>query len=259
MNFLKPGITDVIDIILVSIIFYKLYVLVKGTRAVQMFIGLALILVFSLFVNVFDLHALEFILGSLRTVWVIAIFVLFQPELRRALATLGENRIVASLLQVEPVEALDEIIKATYKLSDMRLGGLLVLEKDVGLKNIIQTGVRVTAAVSADLLTTIFVPQTPLHDGAVIIRSNQIVAAGCILPLTQNPVHDRALGTRHRAALGLSEESDAGIIIISEETQAVSFARRGQLLRELDRKTLEKEIISHFGIETAETPAEKKK
>ena len=247
MNILKPGIADLIDIILVSFIFYKLFVLVKGTRAVQMFIGLGVILVFSLVVSFFKLEALEFIIGSLRTVWVIAIFVLFQPELRRALATLGENRIIGKLLQVEPVESLEEIINASFRLSDLKLGALLVIEKDVGLKTIIQTGVKISATVSADLLTTIFVPNTPLHDGAVIIRSNQIVAAGCILPLTQNPVHDRALGTRHRAAIGLSEESDAGIIVVSEESQAVSFARRGRLIRDLDRKGLKDELVSHFG------------
>lgn len=246
MEFLKPGLTDIIDIVLVAFIFYKLFILIKGTRAVQMFVGLALIMLFSLFVNLFELHEMQYIIGSLRTVWLIAIFILFQPELRRALASLGENRIIGGLLQVEPVEALDEIVMATSRLSEMGLGALLVIEKEVGLKNIIETGIKISASVSSDLLTTIFIPSTPLHDGAVIIRGNQIVAAGCILPLTQNPIHDRSLGTRHRAALGLSEESDTGIIVVSEESRTISFARRGQLLRNLDRKSLREEMIKHF-------------
>jgi diadenylate cyclase len=246
MEFLKPGIIDFIDIIVVTFIFYKLFLLVKGTRAVQMFLGLALIIIFSIAAQILGLKGLQSIIQSITTVWVVAFVIIFQPELRRALASLGENRIFSKFVSIEPAETLDEIIKAAEKLTQLEFGAILVLEKDVGLKNVVDTGTSISAKVSSELITTIFTPHTPLHDGAVIIRGDRIVAAGCILPLTQNPVHDHSLGTRHRAAIGLSEETDAGVIVVSEETQRISFARRGILTQGISLEDLRAEILNYF-------------
>ncbi len=246
---------DILDIIIVAFLFYRLFLLVKGTRATQMFIGLVVLIILSFFVQWLNLNALNWILSSLKTVWVIAFVILFQPELRRALTQLGQNRIMGYFIKVEESGTVSEIVKACHQLIQNRLGAIIVIEQDVGLRNYIETGTPLDAKVTSELLVTIFTPPSPLHDGAAIIEKSRVLAAGCILPLSQNPRLAKSLGTRHRAGLGLSEESDAVVIIVSEETASISLAVGGKLKRKLDINTLRNDLISLIGIKPEEATA----
>ena len=245
-------IVDTVDILIVAYLFYRLLLLIKGTRAAQMIMGLILLIIVSFIAQWANLHALNWILSSLKTVWVIAFVILFQPELRRGLTLLGQNRFLGYFFKIEESGTIGEIVKACSKLVEKGLGAIIVIEKDVGLKNFIETGTVVDARVTSELILTIFTPPSPLHDGAVIIEKNRIVAAGCILPLSQNPRIQKSLGTRHRAGLGLSEETDAIVIIISEETQSISLAVDGKLKRKLDINALRSELVSRIGIKGEE-------
>jgi len=241
-------IIDILDVLIVSSLLYRLFVLMKGTRAVHMFFGLILLFVMSVVAQWLDFLALNWIISSLKTVWVIAFVILFQPELRRALASMGQHRYLKLFFKVEETGVIPEIIKACSYLAEKGIGALIVLEKDMGLKNYVETGTKIDAKVIAELLETIFTPPSPLHDGAVIIQNDRIVAAGCILPLTQNPRISATLGTRHRAALGLSEETDAIVILVSEETGTIAYAQGGKLKRRIDTKTLRNDLIKNFGL-----------
>lgn len=236
---------DVVDVLLVAFLFYHLILLARGTRAGQMFFGLVAILVLTAMAELVHLSALNWILASLRTVWVVAFLILFQPELRKALTQLGNSALFRRLIRFEETSHLSEIEKAVIDLSRRGIGAILVLERNTGLRMIAETGTPLEANLSSELLGTIFTPPSPLHDGAVIIRGNQIMAAGCILPLSQNPNLERSLGTRHRAAVGLSEETDALCIVVSEETRSISIAERGILVRNIDHTSL-KGILSRF-------------
>jgi diadenylate cyclase len=246
---------DILDIIIVAFLFYRLFLLVRGTRATQMFIGLFLLIILSFVVQWLNLNALNWILSSLKTVWVIAFVILFQPELRKALTQLGQNRILGFFIKVEESSTVSEIVKACHKLTQTGIGAIIVIEQDVGLRNYIETGTPLDAKVTSELLVSIFTPPGPLHDGAVIIEKNRIVAAGCILPLSQNPRLARSLGTRHRAGLGLSEETDSIVIIVSEETSAISLAVGGKLKRRLDINTLRNDLVGLIGIKSEESVA----
>jgi len=240
-------IIDILDVLIVSFLLYRLFVLMKGTRAVHMFFGLILLFVMSVVAQWLDFLALNWIISSLKTVWVIAFVILFQPELRRALASMGQHRYLKQFFKVEETGVIPEIIKASSYLAEKGIGALIVMEKDMGLRNYVETGTKVDAKVGAELLETIFTPPSPLHDGAVIIQNDRIVAAGCILPLTQNQRISATLGTRHRAALGLSEETDAIVILVSEETGTIAYAQGGKLKRRIDTKTLRNDLIKNFG------------
>ncbi len=253
MNSFQFNLTiDVLDVIIVAFLFYRLFLLIKGTRATQMFIGLFLLILLSFIAQWLNLNALNWILSSLKTVWVIAFVILFQPELRKALTQLGQNRILGLFLKVEESGTVSEILKACQQLTQKGLGAIIVIEQDVGLRNYIETGTPLDARVTADLLVTIFTPPSPLHDGAVVIEKNRIVAAGCILPLSQNPRLGRSLGTRHRAGLGLSEETDSIVIIVSEETKMISLALGGKLKRKLDINALRNNLVGIIGIKSEE-------
>lgn len=245
---------DILDIIIVAFLFYRLFLLIRGTRASQMFIGLFLLIVLSIVSQWLNLNAVNWILSSLKTVWVIAFVILFQPELRKALSLLGQNKILGVFLKVEQSGTVSEIVKACQQLSLKNIGAIIVIEQDVGLRNYIETGTPLDARVTSDLLVTIFTPPGPLHDGAVIVDKNRVLAAGCILPLSQNPRLGTSLGTRHRAGLGLSEETDAITIIVSEETGMISLAMGGKLKRKLDLNTLRNDLIEHVGVKTPESP-----
>lgn len=224
---------DVIDVLIVTLLFYRLLLLVRGTRAAQMFIGL-ITLVFLGFLSEFlHMAVLSWIVNSLRTVWVIVFVIIFQPELRRALSQISESRLFQRFVPVEEYGYLGEIQNAVERLSRKGLGALIVLERTIGMRNYLETGTKIDAAVSAELIETIFTPPSPLHDGAVIISGGVLMGAGCILPISSNPDVERSLGTRHRAALGLSEESDAIVIVVSEETRQISIAEGGTLTRGL--------------------------
>jgi diadenylate cyclase len=246
IGFVKVGLSDLIDIAAVAFIFYKLLMLMKGTRAVQMLTGLFLLFLASFAAYWLQLDALRWLISNVAPVAVIAIVVVFQPELRRALARLGQGPLMRGFLREEESGILDEVVQGALKLSQMKLGGLIVLEQVVGLKSYVETGKIINAAVSADLITTIFTSPSPLHDGALIIRGSIIVATRCTLPLTQNPRYRRVLGMRHQAAVGISEESDAVVVVVSEETGAISVANRGRLHRRLDEKTLLNILVEFF-------------
>ena len=247
-------ILDVLDIVIVTFLLYKLFTLMRGTRAVHMFFGLIVLFVLSVVAQWMNLMALNWIISSLKTVWVIAFVIIFQPELRRALASLGQNRFLSRFFTVQESGVIPEIIKSTARLADKGIGAIIVLEKDMGLKNYIETGTKVDAKITSELLETIFTPSSPLHDGAVIIQNDRVTAAGCILPLTTDARLSAALGTRHRAAIGLTEETDAIVIVVSEETHAISCAQGGKLKRRIDTNTLRADLLKNFGIGTEERP-----
>ena len=233
---------DLIDIAIVAFLFYKLFMLVKGTRASQMFAGLVVLVVASLVAQWVQLNALNWIISSLKTVWVIAFVIIFQPELRKGLALIGQNKLFGPFIRVQEFGVLGEILKAVEQMSEEHRGGLIVMERDVGLRNYEETGTPLNAKVTSELLLTLFTPHSPLHDGAVIIRGDEAVAAGCLLPLSENSRLPADLGTRHRAAIGLSEETDSVVIVVSGETGSISIASRGTLKRRLDKGTLRSEL-----------------
>ncbi|HEY6220986.1 MAG TPA: diadenylate cyclase CdaA [Candidatus Eisenbacteria bacterium] len=251
---LKPQIlVDIIDILIVAFLFYRLFAMIKGTRAAQMFVGLVFIVIASIIAQWFRLNALNWIIGSLKTVWVILFVILFQPELRALLTHVGQNRLLRALIRVGDGGVLKEILAAVEDMSKERRGALIVVERDMGLRDYIETGTKLDAAVTKELLETVFTPHSPLHDGAVVIRGDQIAAAGCILPLSETPGLSPILGTRHRAALGLAEETDACVFVVSEETGAISIAHKGELKWNLDEGQLRSELAAIFNPRPEET------
>ncbi|MCC6349467.1 MAG: TIGR00159 family protein [Candidatus Eisenbacteria bacterium] len=249
------GIKGVVDILIVAALFYRLLTLVRGTRSAQMLVGLAFLVVVGIVARYFDLLAVRWIVDSLKTVWVIAFVILFQPELRHALAQFGRTRYFRSFLRGDGFGVLGEVVRAVENLAQRRHGALLVMERNVGLRNFVETGTRIDARVTAELLVTIFSPGSPLHDGAVIIREESIVAASCILPLSANPLTAISLGTRHRAAIGLSEETDAAIIVVSEQSGSISVAYRGVLYQRLNEGQLRSELSRIFRLRPEDEPA----
>jgi diadenylate cyclase len=229
---------DILDIVIVTFVFYKLFQLIRGTKAAQMFLGLIIIIAASFIADWLRLDALNWIISSLKTVWVVAFVIVFQPELRRVLAQLGQSRVLRHFVRSEHLAVLDEVTRAAKELSLRRIGALIVIAREASLRNYIETGTRINAKVTRELIMTIFTPQTPLHDGACIVVREEIVAAGCILPLSENPMLPVDLGMRHRAAVGLTEETDAVVVVVSEETGGISVAVRGNLRRKLDVEAL---------------------
>lgn len=243
IGFLRFTAIDLFDILAVYIVFYQLYLIMKGTRASQMFAGLILIFIASFIVQLLGMEGMTWLIQSVTTVWVIAFVIIFQPELRRLLVQLGQTRLVRAITKERGTSTIDEIVKAAEVLSQKRYGGLIVLPGETGIRGIVETGVPIRADVSADLIVSIFFPRTPLHDGAVVIRGDIIQAAKCILPLTESPHIDPSLGTRHRAALGITEESDTTVIVVSEETGKISLVREGHFLgRDYDGERLKKHL-----------------
>ncbi len=244
------GWRDVLDIAIIAFILYKLIIMIRGTRAVQLLKGLILLLIATVAVRQLGLTAIDWVLRQVMTIGIIAIPIVFQPELRRGLEQLGRGKIFVrtsyQCAERDIEQSIEEIIKGIQVLVKNRIGALIVFERQTGINEFIETGIRIDSLVSAELLINIFMPRTPLHDGAVIIRGNRVMAAGCYLPLTENPHLSKELGTRHRAALGISEQSDAVSIIVSEETGTVSLANNGKLTRYLDNKTLEKMLLNLF-------------
>lgn len=238
IKFLSVTIWDVIDIIVVYIIILKLYQFFKGSRASQMLIGLAIILLTSFIARALNLQSLSWIMGNLQTIWAIAFVIIFQPELRRILINLGQSRFVRRFLSESKSKTIEAVIEASRELVRRKWGGLFVLVREVGLKPIKERATPINAEVSASLLVSIFNPGSPLHDGAVLIQNDIIEAAGCILPLSDSPDLDPQMGTRHRAALGISEESDAVVVVVSEETQKIAVAYQGMLYRNVDEDSL---------------------
>ncbi len=232
---------DIVDIVIVSYIIYQLLVLLRGTRAVQLLRGIIIVLITWLFSYFLHLNTLKWMIENLLSVGLIAIIIIFQPELRRALEKLGRGSFFNMTRQVKDqmvIEVANEITKATVQLAKERLGALIVIERQTGLSDFIQSGISMKAHVSAELLHNIFLPNGPLHDGAVIIRNDQIMAAGCYLPLSESPFISKELGTRHRAGIGMSEVSDALVVIVSEETGLISVCSHGEIEREFAEEEL---------------------
>jgi diadenylate cyclase len=235
---------NVLDILIVAFVIYRLYTLVRGTRAALMLNGFLVILVAGILAQWVELTTVTWIIGHLRTVWVIAFIVLFQRELRAALAQLGRNRAVGLFLKLETDPGfIQEICRAVEGLARSGLGALIVIERETGLRNYAENGVLINATISADLLETLFTPPSPLHDGAAILDQSTVIAARVILPLATDPNLSRKLGTRHRAAIGITEESDALAIVVSEETRTISLCESGRIDRDLDVAKLRMELV----------------
>jgi diadenylate cyclase len=241
--FLVPGWRDAVEILIVAYVIYRALLLLVGTRALHILLGLVLLGAAYVAAALLKFTMISYLLGLVFTYGAFALLVVFQPELRAALARLGQSRVMRFFYRGEAHQVAEEIAEAADRLSRAGTGAIIAVEGEVGLGDYIRSGTPLSAKVSADLVTTIFTPYSPLHDGALIVRGDTIVGAGCILPLTQFPVDDKSLGTRHRAALGLSEETDALVIVISEETSVVSVARRGALERGASLERL-KELLA---------------
>lgn len=242
--------TDIIDIVVVAYLLYKLLGFIKETRAQQLFRGILLIAVFFLISEIFNLSLLNWLFTRLITVGLIAVVILFQPEIRRGLEQIGRRGVLSrqfrDIGKEEIYATVHRIVDAVDDFSSTHTGALMAIERETMLNDIAETGVIVDAEISVRLLGNLFYEGSPLHDGAVIIRGDRVYAASCVLPLTERQNIGKNLGTRHRAALGLSEVSDAFIIVVSEETGAISVAQNGEFRRFLDLKTLEKMLLDIY-------------
>jgi diadenylate cyclase len=237
LELLLPGFRDVVQIVIVAIVFYYALRLLARTRAFQMLVGVLLVALVYIGARLLNLDLLGFVMEWLFQYGAIAALIVFQPELRSALSRLGQSRMIRIFNRMEEREVTEELVEAVERLSRSKTGAIIAIERDVGLGEYAETGSRIQAKVSADLVVSLFAPYGPLHDGALLVQGDTIVGAGVILPLTQFPVADKSLGTRHRAALGLSEETDALVLVVSEETSQISLAHHGRLERNvgLDR------------------------
>lgn len=240
---------DLIDIIIVSYIIYKIFILVKGTRAARMLIGVGVLLALSLLSRFLELYTLDWLIQSFWTQIVIVLIILFQPEIRKALAQMGETPLFHRFSSAEEMKTIEEIVKASQALANKKIGALIVFERDVSLAEYIEIGIPLDAKVTKELLMSILHPTSPIHDGAVIIKGNKALAAGCFLPIKLGADLSKTYGTRHRAALGITEETDAVAVIISEETGAISLAVHGQLEGNLDMEKLRQRLTNLFTAE----------
>ena len=225
ISFIKFTLTDLFDLVLISFIFSYAYSYFRGTRGGQMLIGLLILFFAGFVVNILGFRATSWLLNLFQTVWVVVFVILFQPEIRRLLTSVGQNRILRKLFQIEKLSIQEEIIACISEIKRNKWGAIIIFERENSLKTISADGVRMGAVFSPELLVSIFNPTSPLHDGAVIIHSNIIEAAACILPLTESKTLNPEMGTRHRAALGISEESDALALVLSEEREKYLLQR----------------------------------
>ncbi|MFO7524247.1 MAG: diadenylate cyclase CdaA [Ignavibacteriaceae bacterium] len=243
IGFLTITLTDIIDVVIVSFIVYKLYKFLRGTIAAQIFVGLMIILVISFLSQAASLRAVSWLLKLLTDIWVIAFLILFQPEIRRLLVILARNPLFKVFIKSDAPTATDIVAEAAFELSQQQHGALIVLITSTGIRGYAETGEQLNAKLSKPLLTSIFYPRSPLHDGAVIIKNNVIEAARCTLPLAASTqVNGETLGMRHRAGLGISEVADVLSVIVSEETGQISIAENGQLTTGLSKDALKKRL-----------------
>ncbi len=243
IGFLTITITDVIDIAIVGLIVYKLYMVMRATLAVHIFIGLLVIIAFSFLAQAMDLKVISWILRTLSDIWVIAFIILFAPELRRLLVYLGRNRLIRMFIKLDVTESIEEIVNAASELSKKKHGALIVIVRTTGVRSFIETGLPLEARVSKPLLLSIFNPKSPLHDGAVVVKDRIIEAARVTLPISERRSSGGVtLGMRHKAALGISEQSDALVVVVSEETGTISMAEHGDLIRGLTPNELQRKL-----------------
>lgn len=225
----------IVEIIILWFLYYMLLVFIQGTRAVQVLKGLILLFLIFIVAQELKLETINWIVTKIFTISIIGFLIIFQPELRRGLARIGQFGMF-----YREKQTLDEIAKAALILAKKKVGALIAIEREIGLKVYIESGISIDSQITSELLNTIFMPNTPLHDGGVVIQGSRIAAAGCLFPLTQNPHISKTMGTRHRAGIGLSEETDAVIVIVSEETSEISIASGGKLVKNIDEKDLAK-------------------
>lgn len=248
-----------LDILLVTVLVYQLLLLIRGTRAVQLVLGLAVLFILYAVSRLLGLVTLNWILSYVGIVIPIAFLILFQPELRRMLEQLGRGGLLTALGgplgREEAIRLVSDVARAARVLSIRKNGALIVLERNTGLTDVVETGIKVDAAVTVPLLLTIFYPNTPLHDGAVIIRGNRVLAAACLLPLSENPSLGKGLGTRHRAGIGITEQTDAVTVVVSGETGAIALAHEGQLRQGLTEEDLKIQLLALLGPALTRTPS----
>jgi len=242
IGFLSFTLLDFADVSLVAFMLYKTYQYMKGTIAAQIFLGLLVLLAGSAVASFLNLTSLDWIFSRLTSIWFIVVVILFQPEIRRILLFLGQHRMFGKFFQNSSEEVINEVVGAVGELVDLHYGALIVFARNTGMRIYVETGEQISAKVSKRLLVSLFFPNTPLHDGAVIIKNATIEAARCVLPLTQNESISEAFGMRHRSALGISEISDAFVVIVSEESGRISVAENGQLFSGLSLPELRERL-----------------
>lgn len=247
IGFLPVRLLDILDVAIVSTLFYLAYLRIRDTRAMQLIFGLIALLMAVILASWLKLNALYAVMNFFSSVWLVAIVIIFAPELRRLLTYIGEWRTFSFFYRPAEQHPVEEIVTAARVLSEKQYGALMVITRDAQLGAIVDTGTVLNAEVSYQLLTTIFIPGTPLHDLAVVIRGNRIVAANCLLPLSDSRAIDQSYGSRHRAALGITEESDALVVVVSEETRHISLAIDGKLIRNLSPAELRNNLYSMLG------------
>ncbi len=233
---------DLLDVGIVAFIVYRVLLLIKGTRAMQMLTGLGILGIGFYLSSMFELFTTHWLFSYFFDYLILIIVVLFQDDLRRALTHVGKNPFFSSASEEQELEMVDEIIRAVKGLAADRIGALIVIERETGLKNFIDTGSQLESHVKAELLQAIFVPSSPIHDGAVIVTGNRVAAAGCFLPLSKDPNIDKRYGTRHRAALGISEDSDALVVLVSEDAGEVHLVNNGKMITNLQPEELRRNL-----------------
>ncbi len=238
IDFLAGNWRAALEILILTFIFYRLTLLIQGTRAVQMLLGLAFLFLFAFASLKLGLHTINWIFSNFVAVIVLALIILFQPEMRRALANLGRNPFLRMIYPPAKAQVIEELVRACAYMAGRRIGALIVIQKESEVANYVEEGVPLDAKVSKELLTCIFLPNSPIHDGAVVVKEDRLVMAGTFLPLSLDPKISKDLGTRHRAAMGIADETDAVVIVISEETGILSLVNDGRIERNLDATTL---------------------
>jgi diadenylate cyclase len=248
IGFLSVKLIDILDIIIVTYVFYKLYTIMKGTIASQIFLALVLIITFSFVAQLLNMQATGWLLGKVTDIWVIAFIILFQPEIRRLLLFIGKTKVARIFTKTNVDENVNEIADACFELKNRGWGALMVIERTSGLKNVIETGEIIQSRIKMEILISIFNPKSPLHDGAVIFKNGKIEAARCLLPLSEpEKIRNKNLGTRHRAGIGITDVSDAVSIIVSEERRVISVAEDGKLVFYNTINELKERLVKAMG------------
>jgi diadenylate cyclase len=247
----EPSWLDLIDILIVAFLIYQLLQFIRGTHAVQMALGALVLVLLYWLSQLFQLETVNWLLRTFMPYLVFGIIVVFQAEIRKVLAQLGKTPLPGMFGSPRTEEVIDEVVLAATTLAAQRTGAIVVVERDMGLRSYIETGIALDAYVTYDLLISIFNPGTPLHDGAVIIQGNRVAAAACFLPLTVNPQLSRELGSRHRAAIGVTEDTDALAVVVSEETGVISLVVGGRIRRELEAASLKAALLDVLEVEQA--------
>jgi len=257
IGFLPVTVMDMLDIAVMSYIIYRLYKFLRGSRGVQMLVGLVIILIASGIAPLFQLKGMTWIFDNVRTIWLLAFVVLFQPEIRRILIYIGQSRIVRFFVKVSGSRVIDQVVEASLSLCDIGYGALIVMARETGLKTIVESGTRLQAEVSQALIISLFNPRSPLHDGAIVIQGDLIEAAKCLLPINEEDFGHIPYGTRHKAGLTLSQETDAMVIIVSEERGKISLALGGILHRDLSDSELRRMLTEGYQLADANLQADK--